>query len=386
MTLVGTKVETADASVLTKLSGDIGFSFQKNALSIKPLKLKLDDSNLDGYVNLASFEGPKVITELKLDSIDLDRYLPPKAEGEPAKADAKKPAEAGSENPFAALKTLDLTADAKVGNLKINNLRMTDILIKVRSKDGVLKADPIGANLYQGKLKSSVKIDARKAKPSIHFKENLNGIQIEPLLTDLAGESRLTGKGEFNSDLSMVGLSDTEIRNSLNGKMNFNFRDGAVKGINVAKAIRGAQAKLGGGTATGGMDANEQTDFSELSGSAVIKSGLLTNKDLKAKSPLLRIDGKGDVNLPKETMDYLLTTTLVGSLEGQGGKDELTGLPIPVRIKGTFQEPKYSIDLGAVLNARAKQEIDKQKEKVKARATEKLQESLGDSLKGLFGR
>ncbi|MFM1891007.1 MAG: AsmA protein, partial [Pseudomonadota bacterium] len=233
-----------------------------------------------------------------------------------------------------------------------------------------------------------VELDARQSKPKVRLKETLAGVQIGPLLQDLIGEDRLVGTGEVNADLRLVGLSEAEIRRSLNGTANIVFRDGAYKGINVAQLIRDAQAKLGQGTASPAGSGTPQTDFTELSGSAVISNGVVDNQDLQAKSPLLRIAGKGQVNLPQDSLDYLLTTTVVGSLAGQGGKgaDQLKGVPIPVRLTGSLQDPKPTVDLQSALNAVAQQKIEEKKQEVMEKAQDKVQDEVGKALKGLFGR
>jgi AsmA protein len=108
-------------------------------------------------------------------------------------------------------------------------------------------------------------------------------------------------------------------------------------------------------------------------------------------SPLLRVAGKGTADLPGEKLDYLLTTKIVGSLEGQGGKEleELKGLEIPLRIFGSFSEPQYKVDLAKVMEGKAREKVDKQIDKQKEKLQEKLQdkfgEDVGGKLKGLFG-
>jgi AsmA protein len=121
-----------------------------------------------------------------------------------------------------------------------------------------------------------------------------------------------------------------------------------------------------------------------MSGSARITDGVIDNRDLQAKSPLLRIGGKGTVDLPEDNVDYLITAEIVQSLEGQGGKqrDELAGVPIPVRLRGSLQQPEPSVDLEAVVKARARQEIEAHKDEIQ----EKAQEEVGKALQKLFGR
>ena len=202
----------------------------------------------------------------------------------------------------------------------------------------------------------------------------------------MAGEERLIGRGELHADVRMVGLSEAEIRRSLDGTSSFAFRDGALKGVNIAKLIRDASGKLGLGGGQADTGTPGQTDFTEISASLKMSNGVIRNQDLEAKSPLLRIDGKGQVDLPKESIEDLMTTKLVKSLSGQGGKgrDELAGIAFPVRVSGPLSKPSYRPDLEAALSAKAKAEFEEKKAEVQQKAEEKVKEKLDGVFKGLF--
>ncbi len=109
-----------------------------------------------------------------------------------------------------------------------------------------------------------------------------------------------------------------------------------------------------------------KTDFSELSISGVFQQGVLTSDDLLLLSPLLRVTGKGQLNLVDETIDYLVKPTIVGSLEGQGrqGLDALSGIPIPIKLTGNLYEPDIGIDIMAAVTATQKAKIDEEKDKL----------------------
>ena len=87
-----------------------------------------------------------------------------------------------------------------------------------------------------------------------------------------------------------------------------------------------------------------QTDFAELSGSFVLKDGLLENRDLKMLAPLVRLSGGGLVPLQKRAVDYDVTATLVPSFTGQGGKDALAGVPIPIKVEGPWEHVSYKVN------------------------------------------
>ena len=391
-------IETADPAALTRASGEVSFAYADGVLKLDPLSVQLDESKLTGQVQLLDGAGPVVRTRMELDQIDLDRYLPPPVDDPapaPKSAEAAAPASspdseatpaAAAPDPFAALRALDFEGEFAIGKLTLAKARMRNVTSKVVSRNGVLKVNPMNAQLYQGNFTGSAVLDASGRQPQLHAKEALTGIEVGPLLEDLVGEARLTGRGEVHADIRMTGLTEQEIRRSLSGTSRFAFRDGALQGVNIAQIIREASSALGLGSSKFDTGTPGQTDFSELGASLTMNNGVIRNDDLHAKSPLLRIEGRGQVDLPKDTIDYRLMTELVGSLAGQGGKgrDELAGIPIPLRIRGSLSDPSYEPDLEDLLRARAQAEIDKRKDEVQEKAEKEIRKSLDGVFKGLF--
>jgi AsmA protein len=209
----------------------------------------------------------------------------------------------------------------------------------------------------------------------------------------MTGKDTVTGTLSAVAKLSGTGDNPDAIKKALNGNLALSFSDGAVKGVNLVRVVRQAQAVVKGKPYVEKSEV-EQTDFSTLTATASVADGVVRNNDLEAKSPLLRIQGKGSVNLGKESIDYLLTTTIVGTLEGQGGRElsDLKGIPIPIEVNGTFSKPRYEPRLDEALKQvageKVKEKVEEEKEKLREKAEKKLQKKLGkelgDGLKGLF--
>ena len=123
-----------------------------------------------------------------------------------------------------------------------------------------------------------------------------------------------------------------------------------------------------------------QTDLASLTGSFIATNGVITNKDLLAMSPLLRINGTGHASLPAKTIDYNLNVSIVETSKGQQGKElaKLKGLTIPIKITGPFNQLKPTVDLASVLKNQASEEI-------KARVAEKLKDKVHGPLGELLG-
>jgi AsmA protein len=378
------QIRTADPGVLKKLAARMELTANDRSAEASRLSLRLDDSEVTGRLAIADFAGPAYRFDLRLNQIDIDRYLPPASPDKPTKAGADAKAAApppGAIIPLAPLRALDLQGKLAVGSLKSAGIRMSDVRVDLRAKGGIVEKR-VDGRLYEGTAGMTVGLDARQATPGLSLKGSVKGLKAGPFLRDAVGEDRLTGTGNADADLRWLGFDERQIKESLNGTARLAFRDGTVKGFNVGELIRNAKAKLTGGQVSGGP---QQTDFSELSASATIRNGVIANQDLQAKSPLLRVAGEGTVSLPAEKIDYTATVTVVGSLEGQGGAElkELQGVPIPVRFTGSLKDPSIKPDLGKVLEKKVK---DEAKKKIGERIEEKLQGRGGEVLKGILGR
>jgi len=367
--------ETADPAVLQRFALSTDIKAGKTQAALDKLEIQLDDSKLSGNAKVLLRQPQGYRFALNLDSIDLDRYLPPPADKPADKPAAETPKQpAGQEQPLFPVETLrqlDVDGTFSVGTLIVSKLKLEKASIQVKAKDGDVRiGNKVGA-FYQGNLNGSLGVNAKGKTPTLSVKQDMQGIQAEPLLTDLTGKGHMSGAGRFFIDVNGAGQTVGAIKKSLGGKLNFAFTDGAVNGFNLGRMLREGAAKLKGQTLPP-EQAEQKTDFSELTGSAVIKKGVLNNQDLSAKSPLIRVTGKGTVNIGNDTLDYKVKPVLVSSLKGQGGKelDNLKGVPIPVHLTGPLSKPDWSVDLAAALT-------ESQKGKLKEKATQEIQKALG---------
>lgn len=392
--------ETADPKVLTRAAAEIQLSGTPRRMVLKPFTIRLDDTRLQGSAELLNPAKPAVRFDLAIDALDADRYLPPSKPGEARAVTTPGAATAqAADLPLARLRALDVDGKLRIAKFKVAKLTVTEIAAVLNAKGGVIRLSPVSAKLYQGRYAGNMTLDARKETPRLTVDERLSAVQAGPLLKDLSGRERITGTVDASAKLSARGATAAAAQRTLNGTARFAFRDGALKGVNIARLIREAKAKIQGRSLAPAAG-EQQTDFSEVTGSVRIKDGLASNDDFSAKSPLLRINGRGTADLPRSTLDYRVKTTLVATTAGQGGKDlaDLAGIPIPLRVTGTFQDPKYGIDIEALTRTLAKSKVKGliagQKKKLTGSLVRKLKGSAADGgtgkvkglLKGILGQ
>lgn len=363
--------------VSSKMNGSFAYDGDKQNFSVD-LAGGLLQSKVKAMVAVSNFAKPFIRFNADVDQFDADLYFPPAPKQQGGSAPAGSGNGTTPEKPFdlSGLKQLNLDGKLHIGSLKAANVKSNNINITVKAHNGIVNVSPFSAKLYNGGLNGSITINAAQTTPSFAVKQNLTGINIGPLLKDAANFGSLEGKGNVAINVTTRGNTVSALKKALGGNANVNLADGAIKGINIAKKLREAQAmfgKGGGTTQTQAADQNEKTDFSSLKASFKIANGVAHNDDLALLSPLLRVTGGGDINIGQDSLNYVTKAKLVGSLKGQGGQSDLSGVTVPVRLSGPYSNLKYSLDFGAMIGEAAKQ-------KVKT----KLQDQLKEGLKGLF--
>ena len=368
-----------------ELSGSVDADLKKQVANAD-LAVKLDESNIKAKLAVTDFAAPRSTFDIAIDRLNVDRYLPPKKPD----AAAKGPADPQPEQPidFSPIRKLDLAGSLRIGDLTVSNIKAQSVRVDVKARNGRLDVDPLAANLYQGTVKGTASIDANANRVAV--KQNLAGISIGPLLRDAMGQDLLEGVGNVALDVTTTGNLVSAMKKALSGTAGLELKNGAIKGINLAKSLRDAKAMLTGGKreAEQGAVAGEKTDFSELTASFDIKNGIAHNGDFLAKSPFLRLTGEGDINLPESSLNYLAKAAVVVSSSGQGGKEmaDLKGLTIPVRASGPFAALKYKLEYGSIVSDTAKQKLEEKKDeirdKLKARLLGKPDEPAAPAAEG----
>jgi AsmA protein len=375
--------KTSDAAVLKRASLKARVEASPVSAALRDLTAVLDDTTLTGEIAVTDFAKQSLRFDLALDSINVDRYLPPSSRDKDKSSQPPSGERAGPEaegmDP-AVLRGRDVAGKMRIGRLVASGATMTDINVELRVQNGVLRMSPLSAALYEGRYAGNITVDGRGQTLAVSLDESLKGVQVGPLLRDLSGaEERLTGNANVTARLQLRGNDPEAMKRTLGGNVDFSFLNGAVKGINVAQYLRQAQARIAGKPVPQTNEPN-QTDFSQLTGTLQIANGVARNDDLDVRSPLLRVGGAGSVNIPEESIDYTVRASVVATLSGQGGEglESLKGVTVPIKVAGTFDKPSFGLDMNNLVSDAVKQQAQ---EKLKGAVQERLQEQGGGDLK-----
>jgi len=403
-------VKTADPDVLKAISLNAVLGGKANTVNATQLTLKLDDTTFKGNAGFALKTG-NISLNLAGDSLDADRYLPPKAEAdESTNSSDTTTAPAGKKQwskapliPVDTLKALEVDSTFKLAALKVSGLDLQNVDLAVNAHGGLVQAKKINLDMYGGTVRNSSTIDVRKTPVTTHTRKNIKNIQIGDLLQALAQVDKLSGTFSSQSDIRTRGVSEHDIVNSLTGTAAVQMKDGEIKGIDMAQTLCQGMNTVGSlGINTTEVD--RSTPFANLSASTTMKNGVINNPDLKAALDSLSLSGKGNVDLPQQALNYRVGLTIEDNLFKKTCSipDKLEGVEFPVDCKGGFDTEPAELcrpDLGfiedifkAKAKAKVQEKVDEKKDELKKKLTEKLGEKLGGEegakqlLRGLFGQ
>jgi AsmA protein len=341
-----------------KITGQVDVDGQKYAFR----KAKLSVDKITGSGDVA-FDGggrkPAISAKLSLGQLDLNPYLPPEsaAPASPAGGSAQ-PATATaapadwSDDPIdlSGLKAVDASLDLSVAGILVRKIKVGQSNLQVRLKNGVLVTDLTKMALYGGNGRAKLTANGAGRVPAVALTFDLKNFQANPFMTDAADFDRIEGTANADLNVTTRGGSQRQLVAALGGAGKVVFLNGAIRGINLAAMVRNIGSAFLDPTAR----KTQKTDFAELGGTYVIRRGIVTNNDLSLKSPLLRLAGKGTVDLPKRWVNYRIEPKLVASTKGQGASSSAAGVKVPVIVSGPWDNVSYKPDLAGAIGGLAK--------------------------------
>jgi AsmA protein len=337
------------------VSGTANGTFK--SVMVNNLNLSLDELRGTGQAGIdVSATTPRIIGDLSIPALDLTPFM-----GEPDPEKTTQGIQPWSDETLelSGLKSVNANLSLEVGALTIGDVELSDAVMDVDLTDGLLTADLSQFKAFSGLWLGKLTVDARPATPKVGFDMQGQNVAVANLLGTLAGFDSLTGTGQFKVSAQSSGTSIDAIMQAIDGEVSTSLSDGVVKGLNVAALVRSASS-LKQAIATGSiqelnfgeaLSQNAETDFSSFNTVLKVNNGVANVDVMKLLSPILGVDGTGQINLAGQSMDLRLATSVDKSAQGQGSVVQLNGIPVPIRISGAWTNPKVTPDLSGVSSA-----------------------------------
>jgi len=349
------------------LQGRLDFSASGTKLSFAKVEARLGDSTFRGQALVDIANKPQVALEL-----DFERLSMPLST---LSGDSTAASQTWSNVPFSSdwLNYVDADLRFTVGEVRLGTMELAALAAKSKLEDGVMKINlaegkpqtpqptaPGGRKTTpdkttpdktapdKGRVNANVTLDVSGDKQKIAIQSTFRDIPARPLLEAVAGFDRLEGRLQASIAVDSQGNSQQAVMSNLQGVVSLDFRDGAVRGINVAQMIRSLTSDSQSDSQQSG---GAKTDLSQLSASFSIDKGRASTSDLKLVGPMVRVTGAGTVDLGTRQMELRVEPTLVMTLEGQGRDREPGGFSVPLTITGPWTALQIHPDIPGMLDS-----------------------------------
>ena len=152
-------------------SQSLVLDLKRHALKLDGMELSLGDNRLRGMLEVSDFARPAVNFKLASDRLDIDALLGTPTVEQKAQATVPQAGADSSQNapaedvqislPMELLRSMQVNGLLTVKQVKVENLNLSDLELKIDADKGVVKLEPMKMNLYEGSYQGSVQINAR---------------------------------------------------------------------------------------------------------------------------------------------------------------------------------------------------------------------------------
>lgn len=404
-------IETEDPDVMKAIAFSTAIGGEPGTVALTDLSLTLDNTTFTGSAAY-TLANSGIRLDLRGDTINADRYLPPASDEKATTEEAPRgegAAEEGDLLPLETLRSLALDINLGLGKLIVSNLTINEINSVITARQGLLKVEDFSGKLYDGSFSANVRLDARTDNPQWTINKDIMNVQTLPLLTDLAEVEMLSGGANMDVKVKTTGNRISALRENAQGEINFNLAEGEFTRMNLTRMACQGIAMVNQESLTT-SDWGTSTPFNDMKGTIRIDGNTLNNTDLVAALAGMRLEGDGTVDLAASELDYEIGLRIVGEIhrdEACRVTEYVEDVVIPIECRGDFAEDpgglcsfdgsrfRDTLKTIAANAARKKvsEETDRAKEKAAEKASEEIDKRLGedgekikDALKGIFGQ
>ncbi len=326
---------------------------------LKGAILTLPQGDLSGDVTLRLGDRPSLEANFESSRIDVDglravwsapardeRPVTPQANGDPVDVTSPQPLPRRSNAlipdrplPMALLDRGDGDLQMSVAEVQVGGSRYRDVSGHAELHAGKLVLDPFRAEVPGGRLDLAASVDSRPEASPVTLSLRAPALDLKPLLAAFGIDDLATGSLLAEADLRAAGRSLHALAATLDGKLGVGLSDAAVDN-NVLGALLGdvlRAAHLPQPPAEAGTTKLRclVLRMDMVRGAAAIGPAVLD-------SPRALVNAFGRANLGEETLALQVRPML-----RTGGP----GIVAPLRVEGSFREPKFSLDSGGTVQS-----------------------------------
>ena len=351
--------------------------FNQNSVTLQNVAVSVGQTNAGGTMTLKNFAAPQVQFTLNADKVNVAelQQLFNAAPAQPAKraaaggfwslvphAEAQQPRQPATSEP-SLLTKMTGGGNVTVGTIQYDDLLLSNTHATVTLDHGLIKMNPVTADVYGGKEAGTITIDMRPAQPLYAVNMKTDKVDANKLISSVSDvKQTLYGLLASNVNASFSSSSANNIARSLNGTMNINLTNGKLMNVDLLHELSSVGKFLGNNFAA----PKGFTNIAQLTGDFDVKNGVAQTNNLKALIDGGTLAATGLINLADQSLNLHMTAVLNKALSQQVGGSQIGGLMntalannqgelvMPVIVTGTFQHPLVAPDVQQVAQMKLK--------------------------------
>jgi len=378
------------AEITAEFSGQV--NLDDSIADLKPFRLTVDDTTLEGAVKANYSSKPFYTVNLKGNRIDVDRYTAPAS----APADAHKDSASDSPVvPAATVLAFPGNYDFAFDRLTIQRLSFTDMAVHMKiTPEGVMTVQPLKLHGYDGDIAVEATVDVRGQQPVVQSRVTVTPLQIEPALKDFLQQDKVFASGDFAfaSTVSTRGITVDDFLKALSGNFNFASKSITLNEVDITSSLNTTLLQLLQTKLPALMSEGNKTVMTDLDGKGDIQQGRVA-PHLHAKMLCSSLEANGTYDLPTSAVDMRVAITFPSADTAPACAEvnpRLKDIAWPVTCRGTLEDDPSSLCVAdkAAIEKMAKQAVKKEvNRKLEDKVSKKLDEKLGkdaEQVKGLL--
>ncbi len=131
------------------------------------------------------------------------------------------------------LKTLSVSGEIRCREIRAGNLTITDLIMGVEGKNGVLDAGDVRMNVFGGAGNGALRADFTGAEPQFTFSFAEKALKIEQLLRGSSNAKNMEGLADLSADLAASGKTIGQVKRSLRGQASLSGENIVLNGLDI---------------------------------------------------------------------------------------------------------------------------------------------------------
>jgi len=135
------------------------------------------------------------------------------------------------------LRRISFSGTAGIGEVRTEDLVVSDLKSAVAGKDGVLDLHPVTMLLFGGQGSGSLRADFSGSVPQYHVRYSLSRFRIEEFLKALSPKKVAEGSMDFSATLSTRGETANEMKQAADGEVSLRGENLTLDGVDLDRTF-----------------------------------------------------------------------------------------------------------------------------------------------------